>query len=545
MRKNSNVDVINITVDTDESWEYKLDVRYPDKCCSGETLYNIINLTRNGNVCTTILTSDMLPFAGKYTMQIRGINGDKIQHSDTFEAWVKYSIEPGETYNPVPSEFYQIEANIDEMNNHPPYPSDDGYWMIYNVNTHDYEKSEIPVVAKPGDGLPNIDMTTSGKYLSNDGTKAMWTDVEVEAKNAVLYTQQNLTETQKQQARDNIGAGTSSFSGSYDDLTNKPDAYELPIASSSQLGGVKPDDKIDDMTQVVGVDNEGKLWFEPDIFIVNIRNAVSDKSSAEIFSAIYNGKVVYANDGGRIYPSIGGQGNILQQFAIITDGGNISGYSVRGTVVTQLRNNVEVTSNKVDTISSTSSYTQYPSAKCVYNAIQALPTGTDISLGIPSAVVGDIVKVKAVDESGKPTEWEAVSEQYELLRTINITEEINALTVMQDDNGNPFSLDSVLVYCDSGIGAGHNYKMITYKDNNNLNLVVDNALNSARVTQFTAKNNGGFYWDEGFWAGSEGDKYSQFYRNATSKAFEPINTVKLTFGEAVTQGRIRIWGIKA
>ena len=34
--------------------------------------------------------------------------------------------------------------------------------------------------------------------------------------------------------------------------------------------------------------------------------------------------------------------------------------------------------------------------------------GTDISLGLTSAAVGQIIKVKAVDESGKPTEWEAV-----------------------------------------------------------------------------------------------------------------------------------------
>ena len=34
---------------------------------------------------------------------------------------------------------------------------------------------------------------------------------------------------------------------------------------------------------------------------------------------------------------------------------------------------------------------------------------TDISLGITSAAVGDIVKVKAVDENGKPTEWEVAS----------------------------------------------------------------------------------------------------------------------------------------
>lgn len=33
--------------------------------------------------------------------------------------------------------------------------------------------------------------------------------------------------------------------------------------------------------------------------------------------------------------------------------------------------------------------------------------GTDISLGLTSAQVGQIIKVKAVDENGKPTEWEA------------------------------------------------------------------------------------------------------------------------------------------
>lgn len=40
--------------------------------------------------------------------------------------------------------------------------------------------------------------------------------------NAVKYTTQTLTDEQKQQARTNIGAGTSSFSGSYNDLDDKP-----------------------------------------------------------------------------------------------------------------------------------------------------------------------------------------------------------------------------------------------------------------------------------------------------------------------------------
>ena len=43
-------------------------------------------------------------------------------------------------------------------------------------------------------------------------------------------------------ARSAIGAGTSNFSGSYNDLTEKPtipSAYTLPAASASALGGVK------------------------------------------------------------------------------------------------------------------------------------------------------------------------------------------------------------------------------------------------------------------------------------------------------------------
>lgn len=39
--------------------------------------------------------------------------------------------------------------------------------------------------------------------------------------------------------------------------------------------------------------------------------------------------------------------------------------------------------------------------------LQVDERGTDISLGLTSAQVGQIVKVKAVDDAGKPTQWEA------------------------------------------------------------------------------------------------------------------------------------------
>ena len=184
--KNNNVDVINITVDTDEEWSYKLDVKYPDKCCSCKQLYNIINLTRNGNVCTAVLTKDMLPFTGKYIMQLRAINSDKVQHSDTFDAWVKYSIEPSETYNPVPSEFYQIENNITEMNNNPPYPSADGYWMIWDTASHDYKKSGIQIT----DGSVQADWSQNdaqaADFVKNRPGAYMTDPVATEIYNGIL-----------------------------------------------------------------------------------------------------------------------------------------------------------------------------------------------------------------------------------------------------------------------------------------------------------------------------------------------------------------------
>ena len=43
--------------------------------------------------------------------------------------------------------------------------------------------------------------------------------------------------------------------------------------------------------------------------------------------------------------------------------------------------------------------------------------GSDLSLGLTSAQVGQIVKVKAVDENGKPTQWEALNRDWEVKAT--------------------------------------------------------------------------------------------------------------------------------
>ena len=68
---------------------------------------------------------------------------------------------------------------------------------------------------------------------------------QLEGAPLVSYERQELTTTQKTQARTNIGAGTSSFSGSYNDLTSKPTIPAAQIQSdwnqtnSSKLDYIK------------------------------------------------------------------------------------------------------------------------------------------------------------------------------------------------------------------------------------------------------------------------------------------------------------------
>lgn len=71
-----------------------------------------------------------------------------------------------------------------------------------------------------------------GKFVSQNNLSYFWQKIKTLLNgkadkseiptNTVKYSSQSLTDAQKTQARTNIGAGTSNFSGSYNDLSNKP-----------------------------------------------------------------------------------------------------------------------------------------------------------------------------------------------------------------------------------------------------------------------------------------------------------------------------------
>ena len=183
--------------------------------------------------------------------------------------------------------------------------------------------------------------------------------------NAVQYTEQSLSDTQKQQARTNIGAGTSNFSGSYNDLTNTPvldttleqsgkpaDAKAVGDAIGSAIDAVTTilgDSKVD---KSQGTENAGK------ILGIGASGIVTP-----VDKPVYTLPIATPTALGGVMP--------VSKTTAMTQG---VGVSEDGKLYTA------------------------PSGG-----------GTDKSLGITSATVGQIAKITAVDAAGKPTAWEPVN----------------------------------------------------------------------------------------------------------------------------------------
>ena len=159
------VNTIQVTVDKDSTWNYKLDMYKGKSKC-----FDSVLMVREGNVCTVQLTNEILSYGGRYVFQLRGYTDTQTYHSDIFESWVNASIEYQDDCKQgdckcdckLPTEFYQVEDNVTEINNHPPYPGDNNKWMIWDVDKHEYVESDIEVIGGGGgDYQTKANLTTS------------------------------------------------------------------------------------------------------------------------------------------------------------------------------------------------------------------------------------------------------------------------------------------------------------------------------------------------------------------------------------------------
>lgn len=137
---------IEISTDLPDGWDLKVDVEKDGQ-------FNVIQLERFGKVYGALLTASMLADDGKYQMQIRGTMGEQVRHSNRFFATIHDSINAVDQFPPVlPSEFAQMEDRITALNQHPPKPGANGFWMLWNPNTDAYETSDIPLPQGSGNG---------------------------------------------------------------------------------------------------------------------------------------------------------------------------------------------------------------------------------------------------------------------------------------------------------------------------------------------------------------------------------------------------------
>lgn len=261
-----------------------------------------------------------------------------------------------------------------------------------------------------------VDNAVTEMYVCTSALIGSYTWNKVEfgggTSNAVQYTEQSLTDTQKQQARTNIGAGTSNFSGSYNDLTNTPvldttleqsgkpadakavgDAIGSAIETTTTILGASKVDKSQ------GTENAGK------ILGIGASGIVTP-----VDKPVYTLPIATPTVLGGVKPMA--KTTAMTQDVGVSDDGKL--------------------------------YTA-PSGG-----------GTDNSLGITSATVGQIAKITAVDSAGKPTGWEPVDMptqktlKWITVQSFDLTETKRELIISTDTDGksiadyNPVGLSLIL-----------------------------------------------------------------------------------------------------
>ena len=175
---------LTVMGDLPAGWDWSMLVE-----CRGN--FNIITLSPvEGGVGAT-LTDDMLALSGYYTMQLRGAQGDVVRHTNQIQVFIPDSLSGDAQWPEVPSEFTEIEQTIIAINNNPPKPGVNGYWLIYNPEAGEYEESDIPL-PEGGSGFPyklgNGLKVTGGDTLEVDTATDVEQDNTLPITSAAVYT---------------------------------------------------------------------------------------------------------------------------------------------------------------------------------------------------------------------------------------------------------------------------------------------------------------------------------------------------------------------
>ena len=101
------------------------------------------------------LTDDNLSVRGEYYLQLRGTNGDQVRRTNVITAYNSRSLSGAGQWPTLPTEWIQAEKDIKELNAHPPVPGSNGYWLLWDLSSHSYQESDLPVPVGPA-GPPSV-----------------------------------------------------------------------------------------------------------------------------------------------------------------------------------------------------------------------------------------------------------------------------------------------------------------------------------------------------------------------------------------------------
>ena len=162
------------------------------------------------------------------------------------------------TWPEVPTEFAQAEARILELHRHPPVPGSNGCWLVWDTDKDEYVESQLV--------LPDVSVGPQGPQgeTGPQGPKGDTGEQGPKGDTGDPGPQGPQGEAGPTGPQGEQGPqGPASPQGEQGPKGDPGATYTLPIASSTQLGGVQPAAKTDTMTQSVGVDAGGALWTAP------------------------------------------------------------------------------------------------------------------------------------------------------------------------------------------------------------------------------------------------------------------------------------------
>lgn len=169
---------------TPQGYDWEMRVRKGD-------WYEVIPLSPMEGDVGCVLTEKHLALWGWYSLQLVGTlrtDGVTVQHSNVISVFVAESLTDGE-WPASPGEFIRLESNVREMNSHPPIPGENGFWMLWELDSHSYKESAFPL-PKGLDGVNGKDGTdgrngTDGKDGVDGKTPIRgvdyWTEDDVSA----------------------------------------------------------------------------------------------------------------------------------------------------------------------------------------------------------------------------------------------------------------------------------------------------------------------------------------------------------------------------